>query len=691
MADVADFLFELGTEELPPKALRRLRDALQKEFVAGLDKAGLAHGAVKAFAAPRRLALLISDLALTQPDRDTERRGPAVKAAFDAEGKPTKAAEGFAQSCGTTVDKLERLSTDKGEWLVYHSHEKGEAARQLLPGIADQALQHLPIPKRMRWGSSDAEFVRPVHWLILLHGDEVVPCTLLDAEAGRETRGHRFHHPQAMTITRPDDYERALAAEAYVIPDFDARRELIHKMVKQRAEDIGGKALIDEDLLDEVTALVEWPAPIRGGFEERFLQVPQEALIATMQSNQKYFPVVDKDHRLMPQFITIANVATPEPEVVQAGNERVIRPRFADAMFFWEQDGKQRLEDRVESLKTVVFQNKLGTLFDKSERVADLAEFIAKKISGDPWLARRAGMLSRCDLQTAMVFEFPEMQGIMGRYQAQRDGEPEELAQAMDEFYMPRFSGDALPQTRTGIAISLAEKLDTLVGIFGIGQKPTGDKDPFALRRAALGALRIMVEHQLPLDLADLLEQASSELGDGADNDAAAEEVFEFMLDRLKGYYHEAGFEPDLFDAVATLRPTSPADFDLRLRAVATFRQLAEAESLAAANKRIRNILRKVEDPIRADIDSFYLDHCAEEALYRRVVEMEALVAPLADKGDYTGILEALAGLRESVDKFFDDVMVMAEDPNLRNNRLALLNRLHGLFLQVADIGQLQS
>jgi len=691
MADVADFLFELGTEELPPKALRRLRDALQKEFVAGLDKAGLAHGAVKAFAAPRRLALLISDLALTQPDRDTERRGPAVKAAFDAEGKPTKAAEGFAQSCGTTVDKLERLSTDKGEWLVYHSHEKGEAARQLLPGIADQALQHLPIPKRMRWGSSDAEFVRPVHWLILLHGDEVVPCTLLDAEAGRETRGHRFHHPQAMTITRPDDYERALAAEAYVIPDFDARRELIHKMVKQRAEDIGGKALIDEDLLDEVTALVEWPAPIRGGFEERFLQVPQEALIATMQSNQKYFPVVDKDHRLMPQFITIANVATPEPEVVQAGNERVIRPRFADAMFFWEQDGKQRLEDRVESLKTVVFQNKLGTLFDKSERVADLAEFIAKKISGDPWLARRAGMLSRCDLQTAMVFEFPEMQGIMGRYQAQRDGEPEELAQAMDEFYMPRFSGDALPQTRTGIAISLAEKLDTLVGIFGIGQKPTGDKDPFALRRAALGALRIMVEHQLPLDLADLLEKASSELGDGADNDAAAEEVFEFMLDRLKGYYHEAGFEPDLFDAVATLRPTSPADFDLRLRAVATFRQLAEAESLAAANKRIRNILRKVEDPIRADIDSFYLDHCAEEALYRRVVEMEALVAPLADKGDYTGILEALAGLRESVDKFFDDVMVMAEDPNLRNNRLALLNRLHGLFLQVADIGQLQS
>jgi len=691
MADTADFLFELGTEELPPKALKRLRDALREEFEAGLDKANLAHGAVKGYAAPRRLALWIRDLALTQPDRDAERRGPAVKAAFDADGNPTKAAQGFAQSCGTTVDRLGRMKTDKGEWLVFRSHEKGESAAQLLPGIAEQALQRLPIPKRMRWGSSDAEFVRPVHWLIMLHGDEVVPCRLLDADAGRDTRGHRFHHPQPLTVARADDYERLLAAEGYVHADFDARRELIREMVEHSAADAGGTAMIDEDLLDEVTALVEWPAPIHGGFEERFLKVPQEALIATMQSNQKYFPVVDGDGRLMPHFITIANVATAHPEIVQAGNERVIRPRFADAMFFWEQDGKQRLEDRVESLKSVVFQNKLGTLHDKSERVAALAQAIAGNIGADPSLARRAGMLSRCDLQTAMVFEFPEMQGIMGRYQARRDGEPEELAEAMDEFYMPRFSGDDLPQTRTGIAISLAEKLDTLVGIFGIGQKPTGDKDPFALRRAALGALRIMVEHQLPLDLKELLDTATGNLGDRLSNGAAAEEVLAFMLERLKGYYHENGHGADLFEAVAALQPSSPADFDRRLLAVAAFRQLPEAESLAAANKRIRNILRKAEVEIGRNIDTFYLEHSAEEGLYRRVVEMEQMVAPLVDKGDYTGILEALAGLRESVDSFFDDVMVMAEDANLRNNRLALLNRLHGLFLQVADIGQLQS
>jgi len=691
MADTADFLFELGTEELPPKALKRLRDALREEFEAGLDKANLAHGAVKGYAAPRRLALWIRDLALTQPDRDAERRGPAVKAAFDADGNPTKAAQGFAQSCGTTVDRLGRMKTDKGEWLVFRSHEKGESAAQLLPGIAEQALQRLPIPKRMRWGSSDAEFVRPVHWLIMLHGDEVVPCRLLDADANRDTRGHRFHHPQPLTVARADDYERLLAAEGYVHADFDARRELIREMVEHSAADAGGTAMIDEDLLDEVTALVEWPAPIHGGFEERFLKVPQEALIATMQSNQKYFPVVDGDGRLMPHFITIANVATAHPEIVQAGNERVIRPRFADAMFFWEQDGKQRLEDRVESLKSVVFQNKLGTLHDKSERVAALAQAIAGNIGADPSLARRAGMLSRCDLQTAMVFEFPEMQGIMGRYQARRDGEPEELAEAMDEFYMPRFSGDDLPQTRTGIAISLAEKLDTLVGIFGIGQKPTGDKDPFALRRAALGALRIMVEHQLPLDLKELLDTATGNLGDRLSNGAAAEEVLAFMLERLKGYYHENGHGADLFEAVAALQPSSPADFDRRLLAVAAFRQLPEAESLAAANKRIRNILRKAEVEIGRNIDTFYLEHSAEEGLYRRVVEMEQMVAPLVDKGDYTGILEALAGLRESVDSFFDDVMVMAEDANLRNNRLALLNRLHGLFLQVADIGQLQS
>ena len=691
MADSADLLFELGTEELPPTALRRLRDALRDEFVGGLDKAHLGHGAVKAYATPRRLALWIQSLALTQPDRDVERRGPAVTAAFDADGNPTRAATGFARSCGTTVDRLERVATDKGEWLAFRGHEKGQPAAGLLPGIAQQALDRLPIPKRMRWGASDAEFVRPVHWLVFMHGEAIVPCTLLDAKAGNETRGHRFHHPGALAIQRPDDYERVLWAEAHVIPDLDARRELIRKMVERDALQAGGRAVVDQDLLDEVAALVEWPAPITGEFETRFLEVPQEALIATMQSNQKYFPLVDDDGRLMAKFITIANITTPRPDVVRAGNERVIRPRFSDAMFFWQQDGKMRLEDHVDSLRHVVFQNELGTLHDKSERVAALAAYIASGIGGDAALAERAGMLSRCDLQTSMVYEFPEMQGVMGRYQATRDGEPDELAQAMEEFYLPRFSGDALPQSRTGTAISLAEKLDTLVGIFGIGQKPTGEKDPFALRRAALGVLRMLVEGALPLDLRDLLERARRAVGTRVTNDLVVDEVFEFMLERLKGYYHEAGYGADLFEAVAAVRPTSPADFDRRLKAVSAFRDLAEAQSLAAANKRIRNILRKAEAAAGGEVNTDLLEHAAEEGLYHRVVEMELLAAPLVARGDYAGILKSLAGLRASVDTFFDDVMVMADDDALRANRLALLNRLHGLFLRVADVGQLQS
>jgi glycyl-tRNA synthetase beta chain len=628
---------------------------------------------------------------VTQPDRTVERRGPAFRAAFDSEGLPTRAATGFAQSCGTTVDRLERMTTDKGEWLVYRGHETGQAAAALLPAIARQALDRLPIPKRMRWGDSDAEFVRPVHWLAFLHGEDVVDCTLLDAPAGRETRGHRFHHPEALIIERPDDYERLLWAEGYVIPDFDARRDLIRIMVERAAAEVGGTAVVADDLLDEVTALVEWPAPVTGSFETGFLGVPQEALIATMQSNQKYFPLVDSDGRLMAKFITVANIATPDPAIVREGNERVIRPRFSDAMFFWQQDGKKRLEDHVDSLRHVVFQKQLGSLHDKSERVASLAEHIAGQLGGDPALARRAGMLSRCDLQTAMVYEFPEMQGIMGRYQAQRDGEPEALAVAMEEFYLPRFSGDDLPGTTTGIAISLAERLDTLTGIFGIGQKPTGEKDPFALRRAALGILRILVEKALPLDLRALLELARQGLGGRITNDVVVEEVFDFMLERLKGYYHEAGYSPDLFEAVAAVKPTSPSDFDRRLQAVAAFRTLAEAESLAAANKRIRNILRKADEPVVENITTDLLEQAAEEGLYHRIAEMEQLVAPLLNHGDYTGILRLLAGLRETVDTFFDDVMVMAEDERLRRNRLALLKRLQALFLQVADVGHLQS
>ena len=692
MADLhADLLFELGTEELPPLALRRLSDALTHEFVAGLEQANLSHGAVESFATPRRLGVRVRDCSTRQPDRSVERRGPAVQAAFDADGKPTKAAEGFARSCGTTVDQLERQQTAKGEWLVYHVREDGRAAQDLLPGIAEQALNRLPIPKRMRWGDSEAQFVRPVHWLLFLLGDDVVPCTLLDATADRQTHGHRFHHPAAITVYNADDYEGVLSDLGKVIANFEIRRAKIAELVEKTAKALGGRPDLDPELLDEVTALNEWPVPIAASFEERFLEVPHEALVATMKGNQKYFPLFDGDGRLMNHFVTIANVDSPKPELIREGNERVVRPRLADAMFFWQQDGKKRLQDHLPALRHVVFQQALGSMYEKSERVAALAAYIATDIGGDAKLAERAGLLSRCDLLTHMVYEFPEMQGVMGRYQALRDGEPAELAQAMDEFYMPRYSGDELPQTKTGIAVSLAERLDTLVGIFGIGQKPTGDKDPFALRRAALGALRILREHSLQVDVHRILAKAQDGLQGKLQDKDAATAVWDFMQERLKGLYGELGYGADLFSAVAEVRPTTIADFDRRLQAVAGFRELPEAGALAAANKRIRNILRKAEDPIPAVVETGLFQQAEETALHNLVLAMASRVTPMLENGDYTGVLKALAGLRDAVDGFFDQVMVMAEEPAVRGNRLALLNELSGLFLGVADISHLQS
>ncbi len=690
MTDTNDLLFELGTEELPPLALRHLSQAFTEEFVAGLDHAGLSHGTVESYATPRRLAVLIKDCAMQQPDQQMQRRGPAVQAAFDADGNPTKAAEGFARSCGSTVDQLERLKIKKGEWLMYQVHEKGKAAVELLPNIATQALNKLPIPKRMRWGSSEAQFVRPVHWLVFMHGDQIVPCTLLDAKAGSATRGHRFHHPESIQLRSPAEYAEQLEHTGKVIAHFDTRRTYIQQHVEQSASALGGIAQMDEQLLDEVTALNEWPVPITGTFEEKYLDVPHEALILTMKKNQKYFPLRNSDGGLMNHFITIANIDSPQPEIIAEGNERVIRPRLQDAMFFWQQDGKKTLEQRIDSLKTVVFQHKLGNMYEKSERISALAGIIAEKSGYDAALAKRAGMLSRCDLMTEMVGEFASMQGIMGRYQAQRDGEPQEVAQAMDEFYMPRHSGDELPQTPTGIAISLAEKLDTLVGIFGIGMKPTGDKDPFALRRAALGALRIIREHSLTLDIPQMLDLASKPLAPLLENQQAATEVYAYMMERLKGLLAEEDIGSQLFDAVAAVEPGNIADFDQRIHAVQQFQALPEAESLAAANKRIRNILKKVKTPISKTVDSGLLTDAAEKTLYDQLNDMLQIVNPLLESGDYAAALKALAALRDNVDTFFDDVMVMAEDENLRNNRLALLNQLNQLFLRVADISRLQ-
>jgi len=690
MSDKAHLLFELGTEELPPNALQKLSLALQQEFHRGLEAAGLEHGPITPYATPRRLALIVSDCLLSQPDRKIQKRGPAVTAAFDADGRPTKAAEGFARSCGTTVAQLGRLKTDKGEWLVYEVEEKGRPAAELLPAIAEQALARLPIPKRMRWGDSEAQFVRPVHWLLFKHGDEVVPCTLLEAAAGDSTRGHRFHHPNPIPVDDVGNYASLLEEQGSVIAHFEARREKIRGQVEKAAETLGGTAEIDPVLLDEVTALNEWPVAITGSFEERFLEVPQEALILTMKKNQKYFPLFDAAGRLMNHFITIANIDSPRPEVIAEGNERVIRPRLADAMFFWEQDGKQRLEDHLESLKTVVFQQKLGTMYDKSVRVAELARWIAGQSGGDPDLAHRAGMLSRCDLMTHMVGEFPDMQGIMGRYQALRDGEPEELARAMEEFYLPRFSGDRLPETPTGIALSLAEKADTLVGIFGIGMKPTGDKDPFALRRAALGLLRILSEHSLTLSLRELLEHARNALTDRLSEAEVVDEVHAFLMERLKGMLAEQGVTPQLFEAVAAVEPSTLPDFLARVEAVRGFLELPEAEALSAANKRIRNILRKAEEEIPGEVDPGLLQAAEEKALSEALAEKEAAVEPLLKQGDYTAALQELAGLRDPVDRFFDEVMVMDENRSLRRNRLALLKRLHGLFRRVADISRLQ-
>ncbi|MBT3093010.1 MAG: glycine--tRNA ligase subunit beta [Candidatus Thiodiazotropha sp. (ex Lucina pensylvanica)] len=691
MVDQAHLLFELGTEELPPKALKQLSASLKENFTLGLEQANLGHAEIESYATPRRLALLIRDCAVSQPDREIDRRGPAIKAAFDEASNPTKAAEGFARSCNTTVDQLQRLETDKGEWLSYRIHETGKPAVDLLPGIATQALNRLPIPKRMRWGDSEAQFVRPVHWLTFIHGEQVVPCEILDAQSDRLTYGHRFHHPEAITIYNPEDYSSVLQDLGYVIPSFEERREKIHSLVEKSAAEVAATADFDPDLLDEVTALNEWPVAISASFEERFLEVPQEALVATMKGHQKYFPLFNGDGELMNQFVTIANIESPKPKIIREGNERVIRPRLADAMFFWQQDGKVRLEDHLQSLKKVVFQNKLGSMYEKSERVADLAKQISSHIQGNPELAQRAGLLSRCDLMTHMVGEFPSMQGVMGRYQALRDGEDPELAQALDEFYMPRFSGDQLPQTKTGIAISLAEKLDTLIGIFGIGLKPTGDKDPFALRRTALGALRIIREHSLTLDLRELLDAVSHSMSGKLTETAVVDEVHQFMMDRLRGIYIDDGVSIDLFQAVAEVEPGNLADFDRRINAMNDFSKLPEAESLSAANKRIRNILKKSEEQLAQRADPSLFQDDAERTLANKLDELTPQAQPQFERGEYTQGLKILAGLKEPVDHFFDQVMVMTDDTTVRNNRLTLLKQLEGLFLSVADISRLQT
>lgn len=690
MTNRADFLFELGTEELPPKALLRLSDALTEELLTGLREAGLSFGTHQSYAAPRRMAVLIRDVAASTPEQAVERKGPALASAFDAEGVPSRALEGFARSCGVTVDALEKIETDKGTWLVYRHTQPGKTAAEIIPAAIARALDKLPTPKRMRWGSHEVEFIRPVHWAVALHGNTVIDTGILGVKAGRETFGHRFHHPAAITIESPASYADLLEKQGFVLADFAARRNKIQAQIEAIASELGGTARVDDDLLDEVTALVEWPVAVAGQFEESFLQVPHEALISTMQGNQKYFPLVDAQNRLLPWFITIANIDSKNPAAVREGNERVIRPRFADALFFWNEDRKHTLESHLESLKTVIFQQRMGSLFDKTIRVERLAEYIAELIGGDVTQTRRAARLCKCDLQSHMVGEFPELQGIMGRYLATHDGEPAAVAQAQDDYYLPRRAGDALPGDAVSQAVALADRLDTLMGIFAIGQAPTGAKDPFALRRAALGVLRIIVEQQLDLDLKSLLEQAAKGL-DSIIPEAVehVQAVFEFITERQYRYSLDRAIPTDVFAAVAAVGTTRPLDFEQRMVAVNEFLNLPEAEPLTAGNKRIQNILKKQEQPVDGHIQVDLLHEAAEKALFDAVTEITPRIRAATAKRAYTDALTELAQLRAPIDRFFDEVMVMADDAAIRRNRLALLQQTGALFLSIADLTQL--
>jgi glycyl-tRNA synthetase beta chain len=693
-----DFLVEIGTEELPPKALPALERAFVAGMTAGIEKAALTHGGIVGYATPRRLAVLVKRLAARQPEQHLKRRGPPVTAAFDTLGGPTRAALAFAASCATSVEALQRLDEGKGTFLFFVGTKAGEEAVRVLPGIVQAALDQLPIPRRMHWGEGQALFVRPVHWVVMLFGKELVPATILDTPAGRHTHGHRFHAPKPLHLASPGAYERTLRERGYVLADFALRRERIRTAVDAAAEGVKGRALIGAALLDEVTALTEWPVALAGFFEERFLSLPREVLISTLETHQRYFPVEGATGGLLPAFITVANIESREPDKVRAGNERVVRPRLADAAFFWEQDRQQPLAARRPGLDAVTFQARLGSLGDKTRRVARLAAGIAPAAGAALEATERAALLAKCDLLTAMVGEFPELH---------------EVATAIREHYLPRSAGDALPASAVGITLAIADKLDTLAGIFAIGGKPSGAKDPFGLRRAGLGVQRILIEKGLDLDLpahiaralgavrADIERlgtRAAPPAAGAADPAALAGEIYDFLMERLRAYYLESGAAPsaarpavtaEMFDAVLAARPASPLDFDARLKALSMFLALPEAGSLTAANKRISNILRKANTTPGTEVDVRQLREDAEVRLFDAMRALRDAVSAATAQREYAGALGRLAQLRPAVDAFFDQVMVMDEDLALRANRLSLLAQLQGLFAGVADLSRL--
>lgn len=689
-------LVELGTEELPPKSLTRLATALATELTEALDAVGLlgdTGASTRWYASPRRLAVQVPDVIRRQPDQLRERRGPATTAAFDADGQPTAAAQGFARSCGVSVEDLEELQGPKGSWLVHRVTEPGRDVTELVPDCIAAAIQRLPIRKRMRWGNGAHEFVRPVHWLVVLFGSEVVDCQVLGVEAGRVSQGHRFCSEKGVRIDRAENYESAMEKTGAVIADFDRRRKRVRQQVVRLSRSAGGVALIDDDLLNEVTGLVEWPQALLGDFDPAFLEMPGEVLISSMQGHQKYFPVIDETGALLPHFVTVSNLRRRQLGRVKKGNERVLRARLADAKFFWEEDLKRPLHERAEQLQSVLFHHALGSVFDKVQRLVHVARTLANHLELDAPMAARAALLSKSDLVTDMVGEFPELQGTIGRYYAEADGEPTEVSRAIEEHYFPRHAGGDLPTSSAGRVVALADKADTILGIFSTGEEPTGDKDPFGLRRSAVGLIRIMIESGVELDLNDLIDAGAAAYAASGRPIArdVRERAVQFITERYRSLYDTEGFGADEIAAVMAEHDSHPLDFDQRLRALASFRKHRDAESLAASNKRIRNILRRSEETIPNRFAADLFQDPAEQALADAVMQMSSRIAPLVARRDYAKALHQLVELKKPIDQFFDQVMVMAEETDLRRNRLALLRQLSDLFGAIADISLLQT
>ena len=690
MLKTRDLLIEIGTEELPPKSLKSLATAFSEQMCLALNEVELDFNDTNWYATPRRLSLLITDLDITQKDKEHQRRGPSLSVAFDKNENPTQATVGFAKSCGVEVKELEKLESGKGAWLVFNTILKGKKTNEIIPGLVEKSLGRLPIAKRMRWGNYNIEFVRPIKWILILFGNKTLNCEILGIKSGATSFGHRYHHPGALEIKSPSEYSNILRNKGHVIVDYNERLSLIRSQISLAAKNSKGNAIIDPGLLDEVTSLVEWPVSFIGNFDPEFLKLPKEVLIATMQDNQKYFPVTNDKKELMPLFICVSNIESNNLELIKKGNERVIRPRLSDAVFFWEWDLKYGLKNHRQSLKEVVYQKDLGTLYDKSERLVKTLSLIGEKINLDIDSAKTAAALCLCDLLTKMVSEFPKLQGTMGRYYAKAEGENNDIAIALEEFYQPRFSGDKLPKTLSGQCLAISEKIDSLIGIFSIGKAPTGDKDPFALRRSAIGLLRIIIECEIDIDLKDLLSTAASTFSNKNQSLNCINDVYTFLMERLRHYYRDEGFSADVFESVFAINISRPLDFHHRLVAVAEFRKLSEAKSLAAANKRISNLLKKSEEIDSIKVTDDLLVEKSEIKLARKLEDYKKIITPMINNHNYKSALTELAGLRKVIDNFFDNVMVMCDEPDLKKNRLALLSNLNSLFLEIADISKLQ-